>query len=406
MKFLIPCSLGAQVLALILLLLDQSMLTLLCIIGGLLSIALYQYQLKSGEGFDEEPEGVDLPKEARPVHTDSETELFEHALDTMKAQFTNTESELNQLYGVLNSATQNLSSTVTGVDSSTQSQRKALQILVEQLLKATSAENSSARDERNNIQAFATSASETVDLLMSQVAEMQQATLKLRDDFEQISADFKEVTAYLKDINDINSQTNLLALNAAIEAARAGEAGRGFSVVADEVRSLSMRTDEFNERIRSKISETETRLEGSITTLKNSANIEFENAQKSQRAMDELSNELKGMHNIVLKQSEEVEELSHQIHKIVRDGVLSLQFEDIARQLIEHINKRVTTLDQFIHELLGGYVEFCKTQNENTRDNLMAMLCNHLNASREHFIQLENKAVRQNNMSEGDVDLF
>ena len=145
-------------------------------------------------------------------------------------------------------------------------------------------------------------------------------------------------------VNEINSQTNLLALNAAIEAARAGEAGRGFSVVADEVRALSVRTDEFNQQIRQKIESTEEKINESMSSLEAATNVDLEKSEKARQSMEDIYKELQSTHKSVISQSENVDNLSQKIQTLVMEGILSLQFEDITRQLIEHIDERVSSL--------------------------------------------------------------
>lgn len=157
---------------------------------------------------------------------------------------------------------------------------------------------------------------EKINLSVSKIGDIKQRTAELGKTINNLSESSAKITDIINVINDIADQTNLLALNAAIEAARAGEAGRGFAVVADEVRKLAERTQGATGEIYSIINEFQSETK--------SATDNMHNAEQSVNAGVEIMSKTSEVFDSIVGSVMEIEEANTAINNSISEQMTTI----------------------------------------------------------------------------------
>jgi len=192
--------------------------------------------------------------------------------------------------------------------------------------------------------------------LGSIIDSLREATISKQNllrEVDQLALFTGELKQMAAEVGSIAMQTNLLALNAAIEAARAGEAGRGFAVVADEVRKLSTLSAETGKRISQGAEQVNAAIASAVAASEQSVTRDTESVTHSEAVIGQVVERFHGVASRLTASSSILNEASMGIRDEISDVLVSLQFQDRVSQILSHIRDDIRKFEAHVNECLN-----------------------------------------------------
>ncbi|QTH65023.1 Cache 3/Cache 2 fusion domain-containing protein [Psychrosphaera ytuae] len=245
----------------------------------------------------------DLTKRINAGRTDEIGQManaFDNLLDKLQGTIKNVKEQSHLL---LNSVSQlsDISTSMTNEQVAQHQKADLLASAVEEFratAKLVADNTDNATDLSKGVYEEAREGSDTLKDTTERIARQSASIADSEAVIDELAKDSESISTVLDVIRNIAEQTNLLALNAAIEAARAGEQGRGFAVVADEVRSLASRTQQSTEEINTMIEKLQKQSQQATELMHQNRTEAEENVTFTQQANAAFLNVLNAMHQI------------------------------------------------------------------------------------------------------------
>jgi len=329
----------------------------------------------SGLSTDEPEAPQDLEPPERPEIKALSVELTSY----LSEEHEGIQEELSQIQGLLSHAIGQLNDDFKSLESDSHRQLKVIEGLMSESSKMTHEGVPST-----NLQTFIIQVEGLLAQFVDKVVHSSQNSLMLVEKLEQVSKAFIGILKDLKGVDLIAEQTKMLAINATIEAARAGNAGRGFSVVAEEIRRLADFSKGCGTRIRTHVDGIKMELGKAEQSTQALASKDMDFALSSKIDVDDMMARINTLNKKISFSVDTISHINGDIYTHVGQAVTALQFEDLTSQLIGKIMIRVEQMEK----TLSGF---------ETRDSESAM---------PDIESLRMPSVTQEDMEAGSVELF
>ena len=230
-------------------------------------------------------------------------------------------------------------------------------------------------------------------------------TSQLVASMDRTQEQFQKVLGMLGEVRKIADQTNLLAINAAVEAARAGNAGKGFAVVAEEVRNLSIRSNRFSEQIDTSVQAISTALGHVGSSIRDLSEHSSQLVEEEQGHIKTTMAQAKRFNQKVEQSAAQISQVAETVSQQVRQAVTSLQFQDMATQVIDTITRRLGSMEQLILGLTQQTQQILRSTDCNLVEQTQ-VLETLFRQGAAMVRESHHNPVSQKSMDEGDIELF
>lgn len=244
--------------------------------------------------------------------------------------------------------------------------------------------------------------------LITFIIEMSKGGVLIVNRIDDVMIHMDEMNRNLQDIQSIAAQTNLLALNASIEAARAGEKGKGFSVVADEIRSLATTSNEMSNRITRTVHASRKEIDDVKGIICEYASKDISEALDLNEKVISMMSELKEFNLMLENTLKDVSNVTSEIETNVNKSVQALQFEDIVTQRLAQSLKASEQFNCFVINLStqAGYKDCEQCEYSCPQSICNGGLRQKIVALRQELMQNLHRPVTQTDLQEGDIEFF